>query len=246
MVETQLADDASVSRPRARLLLRIASEDPAHAAGVAVAAHALSGEVCALCGALGHPVRLAGTGARTTRCDGCRRPGDERLERPPWRRSCDASREAVDPRCSVPLVEDLIDDADLAALMEARKPAWPRVGLTDPDGVVWAIGADGWNGLLRAAFSVLLPLQCAGQARPFRLSQVKERLGVLVIHGSGFDALRLGVVQCVEACSRSVCIVCGRPGTQRLANPYRGGWIRSECDRCWATAPEQQGGRPRV
>ncbi len=59
--------------------------------------------------------------------------------------------------------------------------AWPRVALIAPDGVRWSIGGDGWNALLRAALTVLLPLQCVGQMRPFRVTQVKERVGVLVI-----------------------------------------------------------------
>ncbi len=43
---------------RGRLLLRISSNLPARARGVAAAAHALSGEICDQCGGPGDPVRL--------------------------------------------------------------------------------------------------------------------------------------------------------------------------------------------
>jgi hypothetical protein len=113
-------------------LLRISLSLPARARGVAAAAHALSGEICDQCGGPGDPVRLAGTPTRTTRCGRCSGSADEVLPRPAWRRDRDVARETPDPSTSYrsyrscPVVEDVISDEDLKALMEARKhDGWP-------------------------------------------------------------------------------------------------------------------------
>ena len=55
---------------------------------------------------------------------------------------------------------------------------------------MWTVGDAGWNALIRAAFTVLSPMQCERQARPFRVTQVKEKAGRLVVNGRGFDPFR--------------------------------------------------------
>lgn len=162
---------------RGRLLLRISSNLPARARGVAAAAHALSGEICDQCGGPGDPVRLAGTPTRTTRCDHCRGTADEVLPRLAWRRHRDVARETPDPHAShrsyrnCPVVEDILTDEDLAALMEVREhDGWPMELAGGVYGMpYWLIWGTGWNALIRAAFTLLLSLQCDGQAQPLRL-----------------------------------------------------------------------------
>ena len=205
---------------RGRLLLRISSSLPAHVRGVAAAAHALSGEICDQCGGPGDPVRLAGTPTRTTRCGHCRGTADEVLPRPAWRRHRDVARESPDPRASYcsyrscPVVEDVLTDEDLTALMEAREhDGWPAELAGGVYGMpYWLIRDTGWNALIRAAFTLLLPLQCDGQAQPLRLSAVRVN-GIkprcLSYEGYGFDAYRWGITALVRIYSQSTCIGCG-------------------------------------
>ena len=238
-------DDAALSG-QGGLLLEIASEQPEHARGLAAIAHALSKEICTACGGAGHPAVELRTGAPTTLCDRCRGTEHARRERPEWRQR-DRGHELACGQAG-PVVDDLIDDDELAALMEARfAPAehrgWPRKMFSTEGCIVWTIGGAGWNGLLRAAFAVLLPLQCEGQARPFRIGQVKERLGALTIHGWPFDRFRQGVIDLLMCYSQRICIHCGQPGTLRDWPTV--GWIRPECEACWATAPENTEGPER-
>ena len=132
---------------------------------MAAAAHALSGEICEQCGGPGDPVRLAGTPTRTTRCGHCCGTADE-------------GPAATDPRASYrsySVVEDVLTDEDLTALMEAREhDGWPAELAGGVYGMpYWLIRDTGWNGLIRAAFTLLLPLQCDGQAQPLRLAAVR-------------------------------------------------------------------------
>lgn len=236
-------DDAGLSG-QGGLLLDIFSEEPEKARGVAAIAHALSREVCRACGGAGHPAVELRTAAPTTLCDSCRGTWHGRAERPAWRRR-DRGHELE----AEPLVEDLIGDDELAALMEAHfAPAdhrgWPRTMFTTQGGIVWTVGGAGWNALLRAAFAVLLPLQCEGQTTPLRIGQVKERLGALIVHAWPIDDFRQGVVDGVTCYSQRICIHCGQPGTLRDGPTV--GWIRPECEACWATAPENADAPERV
>ena len=206
---------------RGRLLLRISSSLPAHARGVAAAAHALSGEICDQCGGPGDPVRLAGTPTRTTtRCGHCRATADDVLPRPAWGRHRDVARETPDPRASYrsyrscPVVEDVLTDEDLTALMEAREnDGWPAELAGGVYGMpYWLIRDTGWNALIRAAFTLLLPLQCDGQAQPLRLAAVRVnglKPKFLSFEGYGFDAYRWGIAALVRIYSQSTCIGCG-------------------------------------
>ena len=198
---------------RGRAVLRITGRQPMERLrGVASAAHALSAEICDQCGSAGDPVRLAADpGAPpATRCRRCRGPADQVLPRPPWRRDRDVALEAVDPRArwpyprALPVIERAVPRADLAALMDAsgaphELAGWPRTIVGPACGLPrWTVGHGGWNRLLRAAFTVLLPLQCAGRARPLRITQVKELSGRLVFRGRGVDdAFPSGVVDLV-------------------------------------------------
>ena len=267
---------------RGRLVLRLSARTAhEHLRGVACAANALSAEVCDQCSRPGDPVRLAADvdGLPVTRCPRCRGPADEVLPRPPWRRDRDPEREAVDADATwrshraYPVVEDVVGDDALAAFMEARDPAehrgWPRTIVGTDHGLpAWTVGHAGWNRLIRAAFTVLLPMQCAGQARPLRITQVKESGGQLVIHGRGLDdPFRLGVLDLLARYSERVCIRCGEPGKLRNVrwvrppdcydcsqddchrHPERlrqGGWVRPECDGCWSAGEGRTAGARNV
>lgn len=65
-------------------------------------------------------------------------------------------------------IEDVLTDEDLTALMEAREhDGWPAALAGGVYGVpYWLIKDTGWNALTCAAFTLLLPLQCDGQAQP--------------------------------------------------------------------------------
>ena len=223
-------DDAGLSG-QGGLLLDILSEEPEKARGVVGAAVRSSTAGC--------PVPPQAR--QTSRCRGT---WHGRAERPAWRRR-DRGHELE----AEPLVEDLIGDDELAALMEAHfAPAdhrgWPRTMFTTQGGIVWTVGGAGWNALLRAAFAVLLPLQCEGQTTPLRIGQVKERLGALIVHAWPIDDFRQGVVDVLTCYSQRICIHCGQPGT--LRDRPTAGWIRPECEACWATAPENAGAPERV
>ena len=199
---------------RGRLLLRISSSLPAHARGVAAAAHALSGEICEQCGGPGDPVRLAGTPTRTTRCGHCCGTADE-------------GPAATDPRASYrsySVVEDVLTDEDLTALMEAREhDGWPAELAGGVYGMpYWLIRDTGWNALIRAAFTLLLPLQCDGQAQPLRLAAVRVnglKPRFLSFEGYGFDAYRWGIAALVRIYSQSTCIGCGLLGAGAAHRP---------------------------
>ena len=205
------------------------------ARGILAAARALSGEICERCGGPGGPVELA-SGSRGARCGGCRTASDQVLPRPAWRRDRDLEREAVDTAAreshrQYATLEDLLGE-DLAALMEARVRAtqrrWPLTPVGSAQGLApWGLDYTGWLHLLRAALTLLLPDECDGQAQPIRITQIKQRLGVLVIHHVGRTALRRGVCELVERISGHTCMKCGHPGRPR------GGRCEPLCETCW-------------
>ena len=88
-------------------------------------------------------------------------------------------------------------------------------------GPPWGLDYTGWLHLLRAVLTLLLPDECDGQAQPIRITQIKQRLGVLVIHHVGRTTLRRGVCELVERISGHTCMKCDHPGRPR------GGWIAS-------------------
>ena len=243
---------------RGRLLLDIRSSWSERARGVAAAVHAVSAEICDRCGGPGDPVRLAGPRTRTTRCEACRSVDDEVLPRPPWRRQRDVDREAPDPEAdrlydyrSAPVIEDVLPDGNLSALMEGRDvgDGWPA---TDGDarcpgegvgGIYdlqwWTMhGAPGWCPLIRAFFSLVLPMQCEGQARPVRVVRISRgggrsgRESRLSIAAHNFEAYCWGIAALVSEHSERICCECGR-GLQSPPRVPSG----PPCWRCAAPAP---------
>ena len=112
------------------------------------------------------------------------------------------------------MVEDVLTDEDLTALMEAREhDGWPAELAGGVYGMpYWLIRDTGWNALIRAAFTLLLPLQCDGQAQPLRLAAVRVnglKPRFLSFEGYGFDAYRWGIAALVRIYSQSTCIGCG-------------------------------------
>ena len=213
-----------------RLALTVETADGsptgAEARGVVAATWALSGETCAVCGGPGDPVELAG-GERSTLCGGCRGPGAAVLPRE-WRTAADAAPHAY------PTLKALVGAEDLAALMDARHaPAehrgWPvrSAGGSDQGLSFSATGYPGWNHLVRAALALLLPDECAGAHTPWRLAQLKEQCGQLVIIHAGETPFRRGVSRLVATISRRTCIFCGRRG--QMAGT---GWMHPSCERC--------------
>ena len=218
-----------------RLRLDIMSSNAERARGVGAAVHAVSGEICNQCGGPGDPVQLAGTGSRTTRCEECRTTADEVLPRPAWRRERDAGRETPNPNSglydhrSMPVIEDVLSDDNLAALMEGRDvgSGWPRSDGDDRlDEFVGGIhglpywlmqGGDGWCALIRAFFTLVLPMQCEGQTRPVRIIKTAKsyrgnwREPELAITACNFDDYRWGIAALVIEHSRRTCCDCGLP-----------------------------------
>ena len=79
-----------------------------------------------------------------------------------------------------------------------------------------------------AALALLLPDECAGAHTPWRLRQLKERLGELVIHQAGETPFRRGrQARLLATVSQRTCIFCGRPG--RMVET---GWMHPACERC--------------
>ena len=65
---------------------------------------------------------------------------------------------------------------------------------------------------LRDPLTLLLPLQCDGQAQPLRLAAVRVnglKPRFLSFEGYGFDAYRWGIAALVRIYSQSTCIGCG-------------------------------------
>ena len=214
-----------------RPLYETVGEEPTdRVRGTLAAAYALSGEICEACGRPGDPVRTA-TGRRTTRSAHCPEPGDDILPRPPCRRKRgpDEDRDAavfqdlMGPRdYAAPVVEDIVGTEDLAALMEARyTPAthvgWPvtAVGGYDTDLPTSTVEHAGSNHLTRAALSVLLPLACPAVEPRWRLSQLKEKMGLLTLHHVYWTDFYAGSRELLRHTSAQVCIKCGRPGRLR-------------------------------
>ena len=109
-----------------------------------------------------------------------RLPNGQRLvlPRPAWRRDRDLEREAVDTAAR----ESHRQYATLEDLLGAGPgPVGP--------------GLYGLH-LLRAALTLLLPDECDGQAQPIRITQIKQRMGVLTI---GFYEARTDRVRCAGA-----------------------------------------------
>lgn len=219
-----------------RLLFEAVDASPDdYVRGVLATAYALSGEICHNCGGPGDPVKLQ-SGRRTTLCADCRRDGDQVLRRPPWRRE-------PDPADDHPVLESIIGTEDLAALMEAKytpdqHTGWPVTiagSSIGPSALLTStVGHPGWNHLVRAALTVLLPHECPGTAKPWRLVQLKEKLGRLTIHHHWpQEPFYVGVTELMQAISPQACIRCGRPG--RLRNLHGWGWIHPACDPCWKT-----------
>ena len=118
----------------ARGRLCLAPRTPPYLAGVVAAVRALSAQTCGRCGGPGDPVHVAGEPFPTTRCAACRAWADALLPRPRWRRDVDRERVAVRRALlaggvrTLPVVEDVVGDEDLAALMDARYRPTEHVG----------------------------------------------------------------------------------------------------------------------
>ena len=198
--------------------------------GILAAIHAASTETCANCGGPGDPVTLP-SGRRSTRCADCREPGDRVRPRPLWRRE----RDPHDSRAHEGrLVKDIVGLEDLAAVMEAREThadAWP-VEWVKHDGMMSGVGNTGWNHLVRAALRLLLPMECPGSHPVWRLAQLKEKLGKLIIYHDVRDTANVmflrGVTAGFAEVSATVCWHCGRQGRRMSIDRQ----MQPACSRC--------------
>ena len=208
-------------------------------AGALAAGAALSREVCAGCGGSGDPVRRA-DGRLTTRCGDCRTKNDDVLPRG-WqapRREPEAHE-----------IEAVIGKGELTALMNAVAPQenperhWPHKIVSGAGICISGIGAHGWNNLIRAAYSELVPANGDGggdgDGGGAAVVQIKEKFGGLVIHSNHNTPFWKGFKRMITRYSEQVCIRCGKPGPMRnvrrtaQGKKYTGGWMRPECRRCW-------------
>ena len=186
-------------------------DDRERVLGILAAIHAASTETCAACGGPGDPVTLQ-SGRRSTRCADCREPGDVVRPRPPWRRE----RDPRDGRAQrAPLVEDLVGLEDLESLMEARHApgehrTWPVTTVNHGGNLLSGVEAAGWNHLVRAALRLLLPMECPGSNPVWRLRQLKEKVGKLVIHHNRNTPFLEGVTDGFRELGATVCWHCGR------------------------------------
>ena len=179
--------------------------------GIATAAWTLSLEICQACGGPGDPVRRPDKD-RATLCARHREPGDVELQREGWRKAGDDGGPGG-------RLERIARSDELAAIMEARSApedhrGWPLLRAAgDPNAdTLRALGAAGWTHLFRAGFAALLPLECAGVERPWRLALAKERLGRIRIHSQPVTPLHTGIEEMLAEVSAATCIFCGRPG----------------------------------
>ena len=211
-------------------------DDRERVRGILAAIHTASTEMCAACGGPGDPVTLQ-SGQRSTRCADCREPGDLVRARPPWRRE----RDPQDGRAQrAPLVEDLIGLEDLEILMEAgHEPGehrtWPVTTVDHGGNLLSGVEAAGWNHLVRAALRLLLPMECPGSNPVWRLGQLKEKFGKLIIyHNARYSAFLHGITAGIAEVSATVCWHCGRQG-RRLTIDRQ---IQPACSRCdrWSHA----------
>ena len=196
--------------------------------GILAAIHASSTETCASCGGPGDPITLQ-SGRRSTRCADCRQPGDQLRPRPPWRRERDPQD---GPAHKSPLLEDIVGIQDLEILMDARYApedhrTWP-VPWIDHGGIMSGVGAPGWNHLIRAALRLLLPMECPGSQPIWRLSQLKEKFGKLIIYHAWYTPFLGGITDGFAEVSATACWHCGRLGRPLTRDRP----IQPACGRC--------------
>ena len=208
---------------------RADEDDPETVRGILAAIHAASTETCASCGGPGDPVTLQ-SGRRSTRCADCRGPSDLVRPRPPWRQE----RDPQDGRAQrAPLVENPVGLEDLEILMEARHEpgehrTWPVTTVDRGGNQLSGVEAAGWNHLVRAALRLLLPMECPGSNPIWRLGQLKEKFGELVICHARYTPFLGGVTDGFRELSATVYWHCGRQGRRTTIDTP----IQPACSRC--------------
>jgi len=250
LAEEALERDCSSDQHRCRLKatrvqggqLHLEIEDPNEASrGLFEAARAVSSEVCERCGGRGNPVG-DGRGLLGCRCEGCRAPGTERLERYWQGRSQEqaglvasaGSSGAGDHGTATndgdPALggtsnshEEWYED-QLGLLVTARDDDRAMDGWTSNPG---------WAGLVRALVATLQAEHRdrgadAGRELP-RLPHMKEKYGQLQIDFYSYTAYLWGFETFIEEMSGRICMHCGMPGECRDRE-----WVRTECDACSA------------
>ena len=117
--------------------------------------------------------------------------------------------------------------------MEARHEpgehrTWPVTTVDHGSNLLSGVGAAGWNHLVRAALRLLLPMECPGSKPVWRLGQLTEKVGKLVIYHNRNTRFLEGVTDGFRELSATVCWHCGREGRRMTIDRP----IQSACRRC--------------
>ena len=217
------------TRREGLLHLETSSTPGRGAAGVLKGLSGVSRETCERCGGPGEALEHADGTRAGTWCTKCR-PVEPTLSASAlhWRRSRNAAAEQ--PPSGEPEWR-----WETGRALEERIPnglEWLMDGGDPASRYAWLGVAPGWRHLMRAALTVLLPLQAPQAERPpWRMADVKEKFGRIRLHGTS-DPYYSGIETVIGKVSAITCISCGQPGTTRLAN-----FIRPECDPCWKKSP---------
>ena len=156
----------------------------------------------------------------------------------------------------MPVLEEILTDENLSALMEGRDvgSGWPR---SDGDEYLdefvggifrlpyWLMHcANGWSSLIRAFFTLVLPMQREGQVRPIRVLKMARsqrtnvRWPVMQITAHNFDDYRWGIAEFVSEHSGRTCPECGLLLTDGPGRRYSDTGLGGS-GRVRAPAPEQ-------
>lgn len=93
-------------------------------------------------------------------------------------------------------------------------------GLVPPE--IEGYPGDGWEPLIRTMLEDLAQIPGVG-----RITQIKEKFGILRVYLSDGDGPAWDAVDRAEIASRKVCEMCGSRGFMRT-----GGWWKTLCDDC--------------
>lgn len=213
-------------------------------AGLLAAAESLSAETCELCGGKGNPVGDGRLQPRGCRCEGCLGARLVRLARD-WSGMSGhpAARNQRGQGVQIGLTRS---DGDLSGRKDPDrqettncKHADLLMKATDDElATIGWVGGAGWAGLIRALFLTLCPEPGYPPDDPSlalrRIEDMKEKYGELAVYLASYSPYQQGACMFIETISAYVCLQCEAPGELRDS-----GWIRAECNACWAKAGEK-------